>query len=52
MRIKNTTFECEAIFIPFLEGLTGSLGDIIVFLEKLRIVKAVYFLSDHELSFS
>lgn len=48
MRIKNTTLSVIAVFIPFLGGLAASLGDRIVFSEKLSDCEGYLFLSDHE----
>lgn len=47
--IKNKTWSA-VVFLPFLEGLTASLGDI-AFSGTLCPCEAYWFLSDHEFSF-
>lgn len=51
MEIKINTLSPIIVFIPFLEGLTASLGDIIVLSEKLSNCEAYLFLSDHKFYF-
>lgn len=49
LRIKINTLSAIAVFIPFLGDLTASLGERIVFLEKLS--DCYLFLSDREFFF-